>query len=928
MKKSDCFVLYYFWRISLVFFCISLLYSESSVERSNITIIPDKSIRTVSQQFKNISRTGYDLIIDPPQQVAGDLYNISVTLDNSMDIVGNAILFKSQLPKIFFTPDTLEMDLPSEVIYPIMVDSVNNLWGFATDIIYNPQIIDIIDITAGPLLQEEGVETNLMFSINEEAFDENRVILGISRINMVEPVGVTDEDGGVIVYLHIKSKTYSETYLGLENTGLIAPDGISQYNVSTNNGVVDICGGVCDQVIDVYFDPQILSIEFPGENTIEINIGPVSNFWGFAADISFDPEKIEVLEVINQDVFGNENIPFFYEIDNQNGIITLGTSTIGSTGDIEPGINLEGNNNTIASLRVKTLTFGNSEIQFHDPDNFLGVIAPDGQYTYSTTIESGYIASEPEEQNPMVDIDPDSLNVLYNEVFYIDILVDDVENLFSFGCYLDINPEVLEMVDDEDNSPEEGNFLNSDGVTTYFLYTQEDNVIVIGITRTNNDVPGVSTDEPQVVFSVPFRLISPNNDEIIMNNIVLIAPDGVTNYYDGPENLVTNVQWINSSPEVDNIEVATDEDTPIVIILTGTDVDGDELTYEIVDAPTNGVYADGVYTPAENYFGDDHFTYVANDETVDSESAGVSITITTVDDFPVVSDIPGESILEDSTFATFDLDDYLIEVDGDATIWSYSGNVELTVTIDENSIVTITVPDENWNGSDTLTFTATDDTDAQLKGSDDAVFMVIPVHEPPNPFDLYSPYNGEQNLPTTPEFAWSTVTDNDLNDYAFYNLFISQDSSFIVVVVLIIGLTDTSFLLSEKLSENRQYYWRVDAIDTDSLVTSSDVFTFIVGTLAISDGLQNLPIEYSLFQNYPNPFNPVTQLTYGIPENTEIQIIVYDMAGTQITMLVNTFQTAGYHTISWNASSYPSGVYLIRMVSGEFTQTQKVVLVK
>jgi len=89
-----------------------------------------------------------------------------------------------------------------------------------------------------------------------------------------------------------------------------------------------------------------------------------------------------------------------------------------------------------------------------------------------------------------------------------------------------------------------------------------------------------------------------------------------------------------------------------------------------------------------------------------------------------------------------------------------------------------------------------------------------------------------------------------------------------------------------------------------------------------------IPDNFSISSIYPNPFNPITSITYGLPENTDIQIIVYDIKGTQITTLVNTFQTAGYHNINWNASSYPSGVYLIRMDSGEFSQTQKVVLVK
>ena len=89
-----------------------------------------------------------------------------------------------------------------------------------------------------------------------------------------------------------------------------------------------------------------------------------------------------------------------------------------------------------------------------------------------------------------------------------------------------------------------------------------------------------------------------------------------------------------------------------------------------------------------------------------------------------------------------------------------------------------------------------------------------------------------------------------------------------------------------------------------------------------------MPTEYALMSAYPNPFNPVTNITYGLPEHVNVQITVYDMGGTQITILENTFQIAGYHTINWNAAYYPSGVYLIRMDSGDYTQTQKVVLVK
>ena len=62
--------------------------------------------------------------------------------------------------------------------------------------------------------------------------------------------------------------------------------------------------------------------------------------------------------------------------------------------------------------------------------------------------------------------------------------------------------------------------------------------------------------------------------------------------------------------------------------------------------------------------------------------------------------------------------------------------------------------------------------------------------------------------------------------------------------------------------------------------------------------------------------------------NTNVQIIIFDLTGKQVETLINDFQTPGYHAVHWNADNLPSGVYLIRMDSGDFTQTQKMVLIK
>ena len=88
------------------------------------------------------------------------------------------------------------------------------------------------------------------------------------------------------------------------------------------------------------------------------------------------------------------------------------------------------------------------------------------------------------------------------------------------------------------------------------------------------------------------------------------------------------------------------------------------------------------------------------------------------------------------------------------------------------------------------------------------------------------------------------------------------------------------------------------------------------------------PLTVSLHHAYPNPFNPSTTLEYSLSNAGELNITVYDMSGRVVEELVNGFKDQGVGSVTWNADSHSSGVYFITMSSGQFIQTQKVVLVK
>ena len=94
-----------------------------------------------------------------------------------------------------------------------------------------------------------------------------------------------------------------------------------------------------------------------------------------------------------------------------------------------------------------------------------------------------------------------------------------------------------------------------------------------------------------------------------------------------------------------------------------------------------------------------------------------------------------------------------------------------------------------------------------------------------------------------------------------------------------------------------------------------------------------VPFDFEIYQNHPNPFNPTTTLRYALPEDAQVNIIIYDMMGRIVKTLVNSSQTAGYKSIRWNATNdrnepVSAGLYLYTIQAGEFRQTKRMVLLK
>ncbi|MHC1737352.1 MAG: T9SS type A sorting domain-containing protein [Ignavibacteriaceae bacterium] len=86
--------------------------------------------------------------------------------------------------------------------------------------------------------------------------------------------------------------------------------------------------------------------------------------------------------------------------------------------------------------------------------------------------------------------------------------------------------------------------------------------------------------------------------------------------------------------------------------------------------------------------------------------------------------------------------------------------------------------------------------------------------------------------------------------------------------------------------------------------------------------------EYELCQNYPNPFNPSTVINFQIPVNTYVTLKVFDVIGNEVATLVNEEKPSGYYEIEWHGGGLASGVYFYSLISGNFRETKKMLLVK
>jgi hypothetical protein len=202
------------------------------------------------------------------------------------------------------------------------------------------------------------------------------------------------------------------------------------------------------------------------------------------------------------------------------------------------------------------------------------------------------------------------------------------------------------------------------------------------------------------------------------------------------------------------------------------------------------------------------------------------------------------------------------------------------------------------------------------------------VYQAANPVELAS-FGGE--------FAeervllnWTTASQTN---NAGWRILRSEDGeNYEAVGTMVEGAGTTDELLNYSFTDNGvpqadKVFYMLEQIDLDGTVHLSNPVEILLGAR-----FQEIPTEFGI-NAYPNPFNPSTTISYDLPSDELVSIVIYDVIGQEVRRLIDDQKTAGRYSIQWDARdnggrSVATGVYIAKIEAGTFSQSQKMLLLK
>ena len=353
---------------------------------------------------------------------------------------------------------------------------------------------------------------------------------------------------------------------------------------------------------------------------------------------------------------------------------------------------------------------------------------------------------------------------------------------------------------DQSGNGKNGTIVNADFSTDIVgssaegneLYTSEDTSFYLDLSSYSSDVDGddltysIDSDPSNgtATISGSTATYSPDANWHGTDSFQWYASDGAATSSTGTIQII--VSAVQDAPTTDDDTASTDEDNPVKISITASDVDGDDVTFSIVSDVSNGttsLYVDETdsivtYTPDDDWNGTDTFTYKANDGEDDSNTSTITITVAAVNDAPTTTDYSVGDATEDTDYSidVFDTDNSATgtkivpnnDVEGDTiTISIVSQPSNGTASVSGQTITYS--PDANYNGTDSLTYKANDGTDDSNTST--ITYTIASVEDTPTTEDVSASVNEDSSVDITLDGS-----DGDSGDTLTYSILIDASN--------------------------------------------------------------------------------------------------------------------------------------------------------
>ena len=194
--------------------------------------------------------------------------------------------------------------------------------------------------------------------------------------------------------------------------------------------------------------------------------------------------------------------------------------------------------------------------------------------------------------------------------------------------------------------------------------------------------------------------------------------------------------------------------------------------------------------------------------------------------------------------------------------------------------------------------------------------------------------------PSHPKLNWGANTEPDLAGYKIERRE-GLAGSWTTPSGGNVSAIDTTFIDNDVfiLSSNPdRVYYRIRALDLEALYSTYssvvDIFYNSFPKITTKEGkAETIPTSYFLMDNFPNPFNPNTTIRYGLPEDSKVSLVIYDLGGNVVRTLESGMNEPGWYEHEWNGltidgRTVSTGIYFARIAAGDYSKTIKMLYLK